>query len=84
MVERGIGEVFGVVAIFAAIAGLRMVDCLTHGLHAVVAGHARLSYAAMVKTRDIPLSGGMAAFAFALCNDVIARLTGSIDVVVTA
>jgi hypothetical protein len=84
MVKPSARERVGRVAILAFIAGLRMVCSLPCGFNAIMAADAALRNAHMIKPADRPLTGGVTAVAFGLCDNMIGRLTiGSHIIVAT-
>ena len=82
VVELGIAEIIGVMAVFALVARLRVRNCLSNRAHAVMAGYTGFGDTGMVEPRYCPLSGRMATFTFCLRCNVITGLASSHYVVV--
>ncbi len=84
MIETGIGKSRRIVAIFAAVARLRVTCRLSNGFLAIVAGYAGLGNAAMVETADRPFIGCMAGITRALGCNMIGILARSSDIIMAA
>jgi hypothetical protein len=82
MIEISIAEIVGIMTIFAAVARLRVVDCLADGFYPVVTRNAGIGDARVIKARYGPFARRVAAFTCGLCCYVISRLARSVDIVV--
>lgn len=82
MVELGIAEIVGVMAVFALVARLRVRDSLSNCANAVMARYAGFGDTRMVEPRNGPLSCRVAAFALRLRDHVVAWLACRDDVIV--
>ena len=71
-------------AIFAAIARLRMIGRFANRFHPVMTGEAGFGNAAMIKSADRPSIRRVAGIAFALCSDMVAVLAGGADIIMAA
>lgn len=84
MIEARIGESGCVVAIFAAVARLRVIGCLAHGFLTVVTCHTSFGDAAMVEPAYRPFICRVAGVAFTRGCNMIGVLACRPDVVVAA
>jgi hypothetical protein len=84
MIECRVAEIVRVMAIFAAIARLRVADRFADRFYTVMAGGTGFGYARVIEVRDRPFSGGVAAFAFGLRDNMVSGLSGRRYVVMAA
>ena len=84
MIERGVTEIFGIVAILALIVRLRMIAGFANGFYPIMAGRTCFRHAAVIKIRYRPLTCRMTAFALRLRADMVGRLSCCLHIVVAA